>query len=87
MRLGGGQEVPYLRGDGWQATELRYQGPDGTTPLAMTLIMPDDLTSFESTVSARQLEQLWTSQALTPAGASTSSTTSIPAACRSLSSR
>ncbi|HEX9093677.1 MAG TPA: serpin family protein, partial [Coriobacteriia bacterium] len=63
MQLVGGQEVPYSRGDGWRATELRYLGQDRSTPLAMTLIMPDDLTSFESTVSAHQLGQI--SSALT----------------------
>jgi hypothetical protein len=49
---------PDLRGDGWQATELRYQGPDRTEPLAMTLIMPDDLTPFESKMSGEQLTQI-----------------------------
>lgn len=58
MELAGGQEVPYLRGADWQATELRYQGPNRTEPLAMTLIMPNDLTSFESNVSAEQLAQI-----------------------------
>ncbi len=58
MELAGGQEVPFLRGDGWQATELRYQGPNRTQPLAMTLIMPDDLASFESRLSAEQLTQI-----------------------------
>ena len=55
MQLRGEQEVPYLHGDGWKATELRYLGPDRTTPLAMTLIMPDDLKSFEASMSAKQL--------------------------------
>jgi len=58
MRLAGGQEVPYLRGEGWQATELRYQGPDRTARLAMTLIMPDDIASFETTLSAQQLSKI-----------------------------
>jgi serpin B len=58
MRLGGGQEVPFLEGDGWQATELRYLGPDRTMPLAMILIVPDDLSSFESTMSVRQLGRI-----------------------------
>ena len=43
MSQSGGQTIPYARGNGWQATELRYRGADGTTPLAMTLILPDDL--------------------------------------------
>jgi serpin B len=59
MRLRGGQEVPYLRGQGWQAAELRYWGPGRATPLAMTLIIPDDLATFESGVSAEQLGGIW----------------------------
>ena len=55
MHLAGGQEVPYVHGNGWKATELRYLGPDRTTPLAMTLIMPDDLRSFEAHLSSKQL--------------------------------
>jgi serpin B len=58
MQLSGGQEVPYLRGDGWQATELRYRGERFSTPLAMTLIVPDDLASFEASVGATQLARL-----------------------------
>jgi serpin B len=58
MQLTGGQEVPYLRGDGWQATELRYWGSDRTTPLAMTLVLPDDLAAFQSNLSAAQLDQI-----------------------------
>jgi serpin B len=50
--------LPYARGNGWQATELRYRGADWTTPLAMTLILPDDLTSFESKLSATQLSRI-----------------------------
>ena len=53
----GGQTIPYARGNGWQATELRYRGADRTTPLAMTLILPDDLPSFEIELSASQLER------------------------------
>jgi serine protease inhibitor len=58
MRQWGGQTIPYARGNGWQATELRYRGGDWTTPLAMTLILPDDLPSFESTLSASQLGRI-----------------------------
>ncbi|MEA2609306.1 MAG: hypothetical protein QOJ75_1549, partial [Chloroflexota bacterium] len=58
MGLGGGQEVPYVRGGGWRATQLRYLGRDRTTPLAMTLIEPDDLASFESTLNPKQLGQI-----------------------------
>ena len=58
MFQSGGQEIPYARGNGWQASELRYRGADGTTPLAMTLILPDDLPSFESKLSATQLSRI-----------------------------
>jgi serpin B len=58
MRLAGGQEVPYLRGEGWRATELRYRGPEHTTPLAMTLIVPDNLVSFEDSMTAEKLLQI-----------------------------
>ena len=44
----GGLELPYARGDGWQATELRYLSPDGGHQLAMTLILPTDLPAFET---------------------------------------
>jgi serpin B len=47
MALWGGQAVPYASGKGWQATELRYLGADGSTPLAMTLILPGDLNRFQ----------------------------------------
>ena len=58
MFQSGGQTIPYARGNGWQATELRYRGGDWTTPLAMTLILPDDLPSFESKLSASQLGRI-----------------------------
>ena len=58
MHLRGGQEVPYVKGDGWRATELRYLGPDGTSPLAMTLIMPDDLATFESRLTGTEVSKI-----------------------------
>ncbi len=58
MSLFGEQEVPYARGNGWQATELRYMGPDGTTPLAMSLILPDDLARFEDRLTASRLDSI-----------------------------
>ena len=58
MHLRGGQEVPYVKGDGWRATELRYLGPDGTSPLAMTLIMPDDLATFESGLTGAEVSKI-----------------------------
>jgi serpin B len=56
MLLRGGQEVPVAAGDGWRATELRYLGPDGTSPLAMTLVDPDDMDAFERSLSPAQLK-------------------------------
>jgi len=58
MSQGGGQTIPYARGNGWQATELRYRGGDWTTPLALTLILPDDLPWFEDRLTASQLERI-----------------------------
>jgi serine protease inhibitor len=58
MQLAGGQEVPYLKGDGWRATELRYRGAGSTLPLAMTLIMPDDMAAFEAGLSGKQVGQI-----------------------------
>ena len=58
MRLRGEQEVPYVRGDGWRATELRYRGRDGTYPLAMDLIMPTDLEAFEEEVTFATTEDM-----------------------------
>ncbi len=54
----GGMELPYARGDGWQATELRYLSPDGAHQLAMTFILPKDLPSFEQGLTAAQLKQI-----------------------------
>ena len=55
MELYGDQDVALATGSGWKATELRYAGPDDTTPLAMTLIMPDDLAAFEKGLSSTTL--------------------------------
>jgi serpin B len=55
MALLGGQTVPLASGPGWKATELRYVGAEGSTPLAMTLIRPDDLAAFESTLTSERL--------------------------------
>jgi serine protease inhibitor len=55
MSLYGEDTVPYASGPGWKATELRYLGADGTTPLAMTLILPDDLAAFERSLSPSRL--------------------------------
>ncbi len=58
MSLGLGPLLPYASGNGWQATELRYQGVHGTTPLAMTLVLPDDLAAFEQRLTASQLARI-----------------------------
>jgi serpin B len=55
MALHGEQIVPYASGSGWKATELRYLGANGSTPLAMTLIQPDDLAAFEQGLSPNTL--------------------------------
>ncbi len=44
--------------NGWQATELRYRGSGATTPLTMTIVLPDDLTAFEGTLSVSQLGRI-----------------------------
>jgi serpin B len=55
MSLHGGQIVPLASGSGWKATELRYRGADESTPLAMTMIRPDDLAAFEESLTPDQL--------------------------------
>jgi serpin B len=50
--------IPYAVGSGWKATELRYEGGDWQTPLAMTLILPDDLASFEGKLTASRLQSV-----------------------------
>jgi serine protease inhibitor len=60
MSLSGGQTVPLASGPGWKATELRYLGADGSTPLAMTLIRPDDLAAFEASLTPDQLASVVT---------------------------
>jgi len=47
--------IPYATGPGWKATELQYLGVLGSTPLAMTLILPDDLAAFERALTASRL--------------------------------
>lgn len=51
MRQWGGRSLGLASGTGWKATELDYAGPGGT-PLAMTLILPDDIRAFERSLSA-----------------------------------
>ena len=52
--------VPYARGSGWQAAELRYKAPPGAPPLAMTLVLPKDLPAFESTLDGALLSKIVT---------------------------
>jgi serpin B len=54
----GGMDVPYARGDGWQASELRYLGPPNSPQLAMLLVLPDDLPAFEAGLTAAKLETI-----------------------------
>jgi len=50
-------DTPYATGTGWRATELRYIGPGGA-PLAMTLVLPDDLAAFEKSLSPSMLTRI-----------------------------
>ena len=52
--------VPYARGSGWQAAELRYKAPPGSPPLAMTLVLPKDLAAFESKLDGALLSRIVT---------------------------
>ena len=54
----GSWPIPYARGSGWQAVELRYLGPPGAPALAMALVLPDDLAAFESRLSADRYGQI-----------------------------
>jgi serpin B len=58
MQVTGEQDIPLASGDGWKATELRYLGPDGTTPLAMTVVLPDDLDAFEGSLTPKVLASI-----------------------------
>ena len=54
MILLGGQAVPLASGRGWTATELPYRGRDGV-PLAMLLVRPDDLATFEADLTTDRI--------------------------------
>ncbi len=58
MHRMGGQDIVLAQGNGWKATELRYAGADGTAPLAMTLILPDDMRAFERQLSTGKLSDI-----------------------------
>jgi serpin B len=55
MHLTGQQDVVLAHGAGWLATELGYTGANGSTPLAMTLILPDNLPAFEASLTTGKL--------------------------------
>ena len=61
-KVGGGgagrDPIPYARGAGWQAVELRYRHAVDTSPLAMTIVLPDDLAAFEAGLDADQLARI-----------------------------
>ena len=57
MELFGGQAVGLATGPGWSATELAYQSPDGH-PLAMTLILPENLAAFERSMTPATLGRI-----------------------------
>ncbi len=58
FRGGLGPIAPYATGDGWRAVELGYRGPTDAVPLAMTIVMPDDLAAFERNLTAKQLASI-----------------------------
>ena len=62
VRFAGGHDpvVPYARGSGWQAVDLRYKAPPGSPPLAMTLVLPKNLPEFESKLDGALLSRIVT---------------------------
>lgn len=50
--------APFVKGKGYRAVELAYNGPGESRPLAMTVIMPDDLVAFERSLTADQLQRI-----------------------------
>ena len=52
--------APYAKGEGWQAVELRYRSQHGVDDpqLAMSLIMPEDLASFEGSLTTDRLRTI-----------------------------
>ncbi len=68
MTVQGDQDVPYAKGTGWKATELLYAGGQrygetSASSLAMALILPDDLTRFEASLSAATVRSIATTLA------------------------
>jgi serpin B len=58
MQQAGEQDIPYAHGTGWQATELLYGRQGVKTSLAMTLIMPTDLPTFERQLTVSELGRI-----------------------------
>jgi serpin B len=58
MHVTGSQDIVLAQGNGWKATELRYAGANSTSPLAMTLILPDNMRSFERQLTTGRLNQV-----------------------------
>ena len=60
VQSGGGQGpvIPYARGSGWRAVDLRYKSPPGASPLAMIVVLPEDLQAFESKLDGDLLERI-----------------------------
>ena len=58
MKRFGGQSLPFAQGDGWKATQLEYLAPNDASRLAMLLVRPDDLRSFEAGLTAGQLRRI-----------------------------
>ncbi len=54
MATGGPLGLRYAAGSGWQAVELPYTG----SQLAMTIILPNDLASFEASLDGARLAQI-----------------------------
>jgi serpin B len=56
---GASSMIPYASGGDWAAIELRYRTPnEDVRPLAMTLILPDDLPAFESGLTIAALDDI-----------------------------
>jgi serpin B len=63
MHLFAGRSAPYARGTGWQATELQYLDPRASGHLAMLLVRPDNLATFEAAMTGKQLSAIATTLA------------------------
>ena len=50
-----GDDLPYAAGTGWRAVDIPYYG----WTMAMTIIVPDDMTSFVAGLNAAALAKVW----------------------------